>query len=444
MLSLSLAVAFLPFSISFCHIALIFFLITSLPWQKSILSIRSFRDNALVILLVSFVIIHLAGMLYTENIAYGWVQLEKKIFLFLIPLAIAFSTSIRRKEVIIIFFVFITTCLLASLYCIIHSFHEIQLLKNGILTLEDFNYLSSTPYKSLNPDASDNWMLLSYRSLASGIKMHPTYLSLYLVFCIMIIIQSLHIIKVKSSMGIFIAITLIVYFSLFTVFLSSRIIIIGLIALLIFSVFRSPAIQTMWRKAAYAFLIVSGIIFLIYANPITRYRCYQEFQTSSLHIHQNKIYETSTEIRASLWWLGLKSIQNVNWVWGSGTGDSEDIMKETSNTYNVKNILRSDNPHNQFLCTVLQHGILGMVVLTALLTIPMKSAWSKKEYLVFTFCSLIILTCLTEPVLERQKGIDFLAVFYPLLLFHHHSKNGTSHERKRPSEAKHYQDASLL
>lgn len=103
----------------------------------------------------------------------------------------------------------------------------------------------------------------------------------------------------------------------------------------------------------------------------------------------------------------------------SGTGDAQDTMRRMSNTYNVKNILNAANPHNQFLCTVLQHGIMGMFVLMALLAIPMKIAWAGREYFVFAFCSLFILTCLTEPVLELQKGIDFFAIFYPLILFHY-------------------------
>lgn len=449
--SLSLAVITLPFSISLCHIALILFLIISLTQQTGFLNNKSFRDNLLVILFAALLIIHVVGMLYTENITYGLTQLEKKIFLFTIPLLIAGSVRFQRNEVVFIFCVFIITCVIASLVCLINSFYQVKLFMDRSIALSDFNYLGTTPYAQINSHASVNWMLLSYRSLASGIAMHPTYLSLYFVFCIIILFDFFHSRLLQTSNRRWLAIGLIIYFSVFVVFLSSRIIIIGLIALFFFTFLRSSnLIQNTWKKVGYAFLVTAGIILLIYINPITRYRCYQELTVASLAIKPNHIYKNSTEIRASLWWLGLKSIQNVNWIWGSGTGDAQDTMRRMSNTYNVKNILNAANPHNQFLCTVLQHGIMGMFVLMALLAIPMKIAWAGREYFVFAFCSLFILTCLTEPVLELQKGIDFFAIFYPLILFHYcpHKlnsiKNKISYGWKRASSTKRYQDASVL
>jgi len=417
--SLSLAVITLPFSISLCHIALILFLLISITQQVWFLSNKSLRDNLLVILFAALLIIHLVGMLYTENIAYGLTQLEKKIFLFIIPLLIAGSVRFQRNEVAFIFCVFIITSVIAGLVCLINSFYQIKMFMDGGIALSDFNYLGTTPYEQINPHASVNWMLLSYRSLASGIAMHPTYLSLYFVFCIIILLDFFDSSLLQSSNRRSLAIGLIIYFSVFVVFLSSRIIIIGLITLFFFTFLRSNLIHNTWKKVGYTFLVIAGMVLLIYVNPVTRYRCYQELSVTSLDIKPNHIYKNSTEIRASLWWLGFKSIQSVNWIWGSGTGDAQDTMRRMSNVYNVKNILDATNPQNQFLCTVLQHGVMGMFILIALLAIPMKIAWAGREYFVFTFCSLFFLTCFTEPVLELQKGIDFFAIFYPLILFHY-------------------------
>ena len=448
--SLSLAVITLPFSIPLCHIALILFLIISLTQQAGFLSHKSFRDNLLVILFAALLITHLVGMLYTENIAYGLTQLEKKIFLFFVPLLLAGSVRFERNEVVFIFCVFITSCVIASLVCLINSFYQIKLLMDGSIILSDFNYLGTTPYEQINPNTSVNWMLVSYRSLASGIAMHPTYLSLYLVFCIIILFDFFDSRLLQTSKQRSLAIGLIIYFSVFVVFLSSRIIIIGLIALFFVTFLRSPLIRNTWQKLGYTFFVIVGIILLTYTNPITRYRCYQELSVTSLNIKPNHIYKNSTEIRASLWWLGLKSIPNINWIWGSGTGDALDTMKRTSDAYNVKNIIDAANPQNQFLCTVLQHGIMGMFVLMALLAIPMRIAWAGQQYFVLTFCSLFILTCFTEPVLELQKGIDFFAIFYPLILFHYcphklnSNKNKTSYGRERTSSTKCYQDTAVL
>lgn len=426
---LSIAVFSLPFSLTICHIAFILFIISSLTKGKVIFNRPQLR-NYPIILLVLLLLVFLGGMFYSDNPESGWANLEKKLFFFIVPITVAFFLKFREEEVVIILFTFVFSCVAASLVCLFNSAYQVKLLMDGSISLVDFNYLGSTSYKQLNPISSDYWMLFSYRSLASGVAMHPTYLSLYVVFCIAIITHFLAIGQIQKTRLRILALSLIGYFAVFVIFLSSRIIIVGLLALLIFAILRIKNIRPAGGKILPVFAIISVITFLIYMNPISRYRCYQEFFLSSFQIRPNHVYTNSTEIRASLWWIGLKSVQNVNWIWGSGTGESQEIMKRTSETYHIKNILSSDNPHNQFLCTILQHGLIGVLVLAALLIVPMISAASKNEYLIFSFCALITLCCLTETFLERQRGIDFFAVFYPLLLFQY--KSDSVNEKENP------------
>ena len=68
--------------------------------------------------------------------------------------------------------------------------------------------------------------------------------------------------------------------------------------------------------------------------------------------------------------------------------------------------------------------MLGLVVLLMLLAVPAARAWKHKNYLFVSFCVIIALNCMTESVLEVQKGVMFFALF-GLLLFHStkHSAN---------------------
>jgi hypothetical protein len=432
---LTLAVFALPFSLLICHVALICFIISALFLRNTTFEINTLWNSSFLMLVI-LLSIFVAGMFYTDNIDNGGEQLLKKIFLFLIPLSLSIFVHIERTEVHLLLGAFVTSCFIASIICKINSFHQLWLFSSGIIDLADFNYLETTVYKTLNPDVSDVWMLLSYRSLASGVDMHPTYLSLYFAFTIVVIIHFLNN-KNLSSRWRYLGVGLVVYFSLFIFFLGSRMMIITLIVLLMFMIWEGKVIHGPGRKmvSALFIVIIAGVI--IYVNPITRYRCYQEFYVSSIQIKPDRVYSNSTEIRASLWWTALKAMQNVNLMWGSGTGNSQDVMRKTSETYQVKNILGSDNPHNQFLCTVLQHGVVGVLVLAALLLVPMISAWSKKDYLVFGFCMLIVLSCLTETILERQKGIDFFAIFYSLLLFSYRTPS-SANIKSRPLWKKHF------
>jgi O-antigen ligase len=125
----------------------------------------------------------------------------------------------------------------------------------------------------------------------------------------------------------------------------------------------------------------------------------------------------STEIRASLWWLGLKAYERVNLVWGTGTDDVYDAMKQVSADYNIKNTLDSYDPHNQFLFTLIGSGIIGLSLLIALITCSLFFAIDRQDYLLLTFVFLFILLCITETALQLQKGIMFFAIFFSLLAF---------------------------
>jgi O-antigen ligase len=68
--------------------------------------------------------------------------------------------------------------------------------------------------------------------------------------------------------------------------------------------------------------------------------------------------------------------------------------------------------HNQFLYTLVSNGIVGVLVLLALLLIPLaQHPWA--EYLPFML--LMCVFFLTEDILSRQQGIVFFVFFYMVL-----------------------------
>ena len=152
--------------------------------------------------------------------------------------------------------------------------------------------------------------------------------------------------------------------------------------------------------------------FLLYINPISRYRNLQEITITSLDIESNSLYKNSTQIRASLWWLGVKSYARVNPIWGTGTDDVFTVMKQTSDEYNVTNTLDSYDPHNQYLFTLIGLGLLGLTLLLGLMAFSLYSGLAQHNYLFVAFILLFCLLCTTETALELQKGIAFFALFF--------------------------------
>src|SRR5690606_9341855 len=97
-ISLGVSIVTLPLSITLCHGAVIIFLITWLVgghWKEKW---HIAKENFLLHLIILFFLIHTAGLLYSENIADGFFDIEKKIFMILIPIAIVTSRDIGKRE----------------------------------------------------------------------------------------------------------------------------------------------------------------------------------------------------------------------------------------------------------------------------------------------------------------------------------------------------------
>lgn len=142
---------------------------------------------------------------------------------------------------------------------------------------------------------------------------------------------------------------------------------------------------------------------------------------SSLQIREKSLYKTSTEIRASLWWLALKACGRTNPLLGSGTGDVIGLMEQTADAYEITNVMDTYDPHSQFLYLLIGNGIPGLLVFILYLVFPLICAWMVRDYLFLAFSFLFASLCLTESALEVQKGIAFFAVFQSLLVFQRRS-----------------------
>jgi hypothetical protein len=357
-------------------------------------------------------IVEVFGILYTD--ASGVTGVEKKIFFVLLPVALA-TTGVKLtiRNIYQIFYCFVASCLICTFICLANASYQITLLTEGE-PLAILSYLDASNYKTLNSDASDGWLSFSYIPLANGIGIHPTYFSLYLAFAITFLLYRLD--EGRVWLRIF-SWVLIGYFSFFIVLLSSRIIIAGVLAIFSIAIFQAVRTKKNWTKALRLALVVGLSGCLLYLNPVSRYRNLQEIPLTSLHIQSNNNYINSTEIRASLWWLGLRASERGNLLWGTGTADVYDAIKQVSDDYHITNSLNSYDPHNQFLFTFIGSGIIGLSLLVALMSISLFFALVRHDNLFATFIFLFVLLCITETALQLQKGVIFFAIVYPMLAF---------------------------
>jgi O-antigen ligase len=337
------------------------------------------------------------------------VRHRKKIFFLLLPIGIATSNKhFTSHHINKLLYLFVCTCLIGSCISLWNVWNAPEQLIVG-------DYLINSNFAEVNEEVSKSWFLFSYISLANGIHIHPTFFSLYIAFCVILLFNEIITNRLsKVETGLIWA--MIVYFLIFLVCLSSRIVIGAMFIIIIVYIIYALRYDLNRRHLVVAALSIPLISLLLYINPISRYRSIQELTSTSFSVTPNTEYKTSVQIRLSLWSLAVRSVNPINFLAGTGTGNVKATMEESGKKYAISNVLNSYDPHNQFLFNLLSHGFIGLLLLVVNFVAPMYYAWRQRDYLYLVFAFLCGSICLTESAFELQKGIVFYALINSLLL----------------------------
>lgn len=393
---LGLAVACIPFSVVYCHLALLIFLVVCIAEGNFAQKARLIFQNPLAWVLPVFFVLHVVSLLYSSNTADGLTNIDKKLAFFLAPLIIVSATPFTKSEIDRLAWIFIGACLLGMVICIGNAVFMVK------VDQPVWNFGPAEPYRALHPDASPRWSNFSYLGLTQGLGIHPTYFGMYLLICILILLRN----KLTT-----VSISLILYFILFIVLLSSRVVLLATLASIIaVAVFAGTRMTRV--LVALSFVVVVATLLI---NPVALYRNAQEYTTSKFSWPPSAFSDDALAVRTSLWWLGLKSAEEVNPIIGTGTGDVTDTMKALADKYNVHNVLNSNDPHNQYLHTFIALGAVGLLWLIAVFLMPLWTLYSRKEYLACAGLISLMFVCVAESALELQKGIVVFVLFVSLV-----------------------------
>ncbi len=346
---------------------------------------RSFL-TPIPILFFSFYVLHLIGLMYSLNWAEGMQRVETKLPLLIFPL-ILFSFPIKnRNGISSILKSFVVGCLMASIYCIVNG---------GLKYLE----------------TGENWM--AYKKLGSFLGFHPTYFSMYLSFAFFIVLFFLtekiktHSSKYKIGSGILAG-----WFFIIIILLSSRMTILATVFILGFSFLRWMHFQ---QKLIEGIGILAFAIVLLFFSIKNLPSVNQRTQAAI----NSAITKDSTKVnrapRINLWNAAFTVIKE-NPIIGTGTGDVQDELVKIYQERNYERALKDNfNPHNQYLQTTATLGIIGGVLLLLYLMVPFWVAFQEKDYLYLLFLSLVLMSFLTESILQTQRGTLFFGFFHTFL-----------------------------
>jgi O-antigen ligase len=365
-------------------ITLVFFFVLRNKWMHSF---NAVKNDRILWIFIGYYLIHVLGLIYSENMTYGLKDIQTKMSFILVP--VVFSGFIFKENI----------------FRIIKS----SFIFSSVISLVVLLSISYSRY--IDTGNRDQFF---YTSLSHGT--HVTYLTIYLNLALLFVQEKIYF--RKSRIPGWLSILIFIFIFTGVLMLSARTsTVVAMGTLVMFPVF------TNWKRIVSegklpVYIVLSLLMPVMFAGYLQVYNRFvqvqQEITLRESSVSRDTIAAeapNSTNIRINLWKNAIQLIKR-NPVFGVGTGDlKEELVKvyqENNYEYGVK--IRP-SPHNQFLHTAVILGLVGVLFLSALFFFPLYLAFKHREWLYFFFLVIIILNCMTESVLEREAGVLFFAAF---------------------------------
>ena len=339
-----------------------------------------FSHRRIVIAGILFYLIHLISVFYSDDKEAAWFDMEVKFSLFLFPLIFLFKNPfvIEKKKWVLISFVIGT--IISSLIMLIFAYTQFD---------------------------GENTQVF-YRSQLS--LFHPSYLAMYFIFAILIIIrimvQDLRMLKHRI-----IAYLIILFLLILISQLQSKAGIISIIFIsfyyLVFAFVRSNVLQL-----RISFFVLAVSLSLVFVQDDSRFK---EMIVSVEKNSEGSETAGSSGTRISIWKVATKEIKE-HWLIGVGAGDIKPVLVEGYKKDGLDHAVDNRfNVHSQYLETFLGQGIIGFSLLLYLLFLGVQQAIKRKDLFLSGFILLIILSMGPESMLNIQVGVVFMTFFYYFL-----------------------------
>jgi O-antigen ligase len=334
-----------------------------------------------------YFLLHVLGMLWTENVAEGWLDVSRKMNLLFLPLALL-TVPWKRQE--------------------LTSILKVFLLGVGVSVM-----INCARMLIIYLETGDTSLLIGRN--AAGI-VHLGYYAIYLVFAIAIAAVMLKgKAKLKKKWFTAVLILVILGASFLLVFSGSKMglfALLGVLLMLLVFTFNPKK----WKSAILvSTLSVITLVVLVGSNNYMRNR----LSDMAIHLSSEEIDNTSYEssMVRRMTWDGTWQVWQDNPIFGTGTGDIQDVLMETylENDYTAPYLKKMD-PHSQYLQSAAALGVLGLFSLLIAFLLPLFKALERRDLIMASAAFILLVSNLSEGLLERQAGIQFLSFFLPLVM----------------------------
>jgi O-antigen ligase len=346
-------------------------------------------SNKYVWLFCGLYLLHVIGMIYTNNFDMGMFSLEKKLSLLVFPLMLVSEGEMDLKKQKQFMYPFIIGCLVNALICFGYAI-----------------WLYETEGK----------MYFTY--IRMSLFLHPSYYSMYIdfVFVFIFYLFTDKATELSKKEKIFL-ISSLFFLEFMLVMLQSKTgLIIGVIVLAVCTaryVLRTKQIKQGLVMSACT-VVMAVLLYSFVVNG------YSRIASASNIVATQKLDNKSVESTQARYfvWQSAWALYKTSPLIGVGTGDTEDKLMGQYAKDSVLGALKEKlNTHDEYLQVMIAIGIGGLICLLACLVLPFYKCFKERRFVYAMFLIIVALNFLTESMLETQGGTIFYGLFNSLLMF---------------------------
>jgi hypothetical protein len=355
-----------------------------------------------------FYFLQIAALAYTNDLATGMVQVQLKITLLIIPIALNYNNYLNSsfRDKIMPYYVLLMA--LVMLYCF------------GVAAFKYPTYHDSSVF--------------FYHTLVSPLHQHAIQFSIYVFIGFVYLLERVrrHTFILNRPFHFF----AVFYYIIFIILLASKMVIIfsflSIIFYIILSIKKSGAFKGRFIfSAILSFLILFTLIGT--QNPVSfRFRDIFKGDIDLFEKDQFTpgVYFNGIQFRLLQWKLVAEILtEQKAWIFGVSPGDAQHVLDKKYSSLNMyvgdherkSHGYLSYNTHNEFLESALQTGILGLIVFLIICAGFIRMMIYSNDTEFWLVGTLILLYCFLESVFQTQYGV-LLFAFFPLFLFYSSEK----------------------
>ena len=350
---------------------------------------KLFEPKKAFLWLFLFYLMHFVGMIYTDNISFGWMDTGMKSSFGIFPVVFVLFHFKVNKQLLF------KSLILGALVSIIICY-----------------YLSYLNYA----ETGKSW---HFRESYLSHFMHRSYWATYLVLAF---IFSTYLV-IKKQINIVVGAFLILLFFAIVFITGSKagilILLISTISLLVYLTKTTGKLK--WSLGLGVLALITLIITLSYFPSVAnRIKSSYMFATGEYSINVEKTESTASRI---LMWRTSVDLIKEKPLLGVGTGDIKDALVQKNIEMGYTDVAnRNMNSHNQFLNTWVAIGFFGFIFLFLFFLIPFIYVPTGEIFIQRLIVFTLFASLLAESFLETQAGIIPVAFLLSLFSLDHSKK----------------------